>query len=406
MMVTPESRHQRSFSFKIATATGAIESGVLTAPSRERAIAVLRARGHWPIDVAARHTPVNATGTKLPAGDMAICFRVLATILDAKVPISRVMNVAAPSLPASLQPAVPVVEAALESGETFAASLGMARLRIPPAVVGLLAAGEAAGDLGGALRRAAEFSEKSAAMRAMIINALAYPMLLLAAGVGVVSLLVTVVIPRFAEVLTNLGQELPASTRVVLAIASAARLLFVPICAVSAVALVAWSAWSRSELGKRQWHEFLLRLPLFGALRHALATARSSESLAALIDSGLPVVSALRYAATASGDSAVACRVIQARQQIIEGARIATALSATQAFTSSATRLIGAGESGGALSELLRHAAELEEAGARSKMQVLARVIEPTMILILGAVVSGVAIALLQSVYSVRVDRL
>jgi general secretion pathway protein F len=405
-MTEPVRGTQPMFSYRIATAEGAIVAGEIAASSRERAVAMLRARGEWPLELRQLAASQRRAEAAIPLRDMAIGLRVLATILDAHVPVGRAMHVAAPSLPPSWQSFLPLVTSSLESGETFAASLRIARLRTPLAVAGLLAAGEAAGDLSGALRRSAELTEKSATARAAIINAMAYPMLLLFAGTGVVSLLVAVVIPRFAGVLANLGQELPASTRLVLSISTLLRASLLPLIGIAAMAAVGWASWTRTELGRRQWHELLLKVPLLGSLRHALATSRAADALAALLESGLPVAAALKHAAVASGDAAVEKRVIDARQRIVEGARIAQALSLTEAFTPSATRLIGAGEAGGALSALLRHAAGIEDAAARSRMQTLTRVLEPAFILILGAVIAGVAIALLQAVYSVRVDRL
>ncbi len=395
----------RSFRYRSTSHDGTLHSGELLAPTSEQAIATLRARGQWPLQLTAS---VASTFRRqsMPVRELGVGFRVLATILEAKIPAGRVMRVAAPSMPPTWQRSIAAVSAALESGKSFSASVVAGGVQIPAEIDGLLRAGEAAGDLAGALRRSAELAEKSAAMRAAVLDALAYPALLLTAAAGVIGLLVAVVIPRFAEVLTSLGQELPPSTRAVLSIAALIRVGLLPAVVSLVVATAVLARWCATRAGALQWHQLLLSVPVLGELRHAFASARVADALAALLDCGLPVARAIPFAAASSGDSALQARMLDACQRIVEGESIASAFESTRALTVSATRLIGAGEAGGALSALLRHAAVLESERATVRTKSLMRVIEPALILLLGGVVSGVAVALLQAVYSVRVDRL
>jgi type II secretory pathway component PulF len=394
-----------TYRYRSASSDGVTHAGEIVATSVESAVLAIRAQGVWPLEVVAASSRVAAS-RPMPVRELGVGFRVLATILEARVPPGSVMRVAATSLPPVWQRCVPAMTAALESGESFSTSFRSAGVNVPAVVDGLLRAGEAAGDLAGALRRAAELTEKSAATRSAIIDALAYPALLLTAGVGVIGLLVTVVIPRFTEVLTNLGQELPASTRIVLMLASAVRVGLIPVVVSATVLFAAFARWRHTRSGVLQWHRFLLSLPVLGDLRFSYATARVADAWAALLDCGMPVARALPFAAASSGDAALEARLLAARQRIVEGEPIARALEATRAMTPGATRLIGAGEAGGALSALLKHAALLEGARASVRTKSLLKVIEPVLILILGAIVSGVAVALLQAVYSVRVDKL
>jgi general secretion pathway protein F len=395
----------QAFRYRSTTASGVMQAGEVLAVSAESAVATIRERGEWPIEISSAVQRTDGAW-RMSARELGTGFRVLATILEARVPVGQLMRVAAPSLPFPWKRAVSAVTASLDSGESFSAAIRIGGVMLPTVVDGLLRAGEAAGDLSGALRQAAELTEKSAATRSALIDALAYPLLLTTAGAGVIGILVAVVIPRFTEVLTNLGQELPTSTRVVLGAAALVRNGIVPggLCAM--VFGVSFEYWRSSPRGRHAWHAWLLSLPIVGGLRHAFATARVTGALAALIDCGMPVARALPFAAASSGDAALEVRLLQARQRIVEGQPIARALEETHSLTASATQLIGAGEAGGALSALLRHAAALESERAGTLTKSLMRVIEPALILILGAVVSGVAIALLQAVYSVRVDRL
>ena len=405
MTIPASATELRTFRYRSATSAGVVSAGELLAPDATSAAATIRQRGEWPMEITSAPRR-DAGGHRVPVRELGVGFRVLATILDARVPAGQLMRVASPSLPPRWQGSVSAVSAALDSGETFSSALRTGGVSVPAVLDGLLKAGEAAGDLSGALRRSAELAEKSAAMRSAVMNALAYPALLVTAGAGVVGILVGVVIPRFTEVLANLGQELPTSTRLVLSAAALLRSAIVPAAVGGIVIGLPFAQWRRTPSGRQVWHEWLLSLPVVGELRHTFATARVTAALAALIDCGMPIARALPYAAASSGDAALEARLLDARQRIVEGEPIAQALQSTSALTASATRLIGAGEAGGALGALLRHAADLEGQRASVKTQTLMRLIEPALILILGAVVCGVAIALLQAVYSVRVDRL
>jgi general secretion pathway protein F len=394
-----------AFRVRAATADGRRLERDYVADSPERARDAARRDGLWPLSIAPLSDAARVH-VRLPLRELALGFRVLATILDAGIPASRVMRVGAPSLSEMWQPICDQVARHLDNGETFAGSLSLSGVSLPRDLRGIVAAGEAGGDLAGALRRAADMAERTVALRGAVVSALAYPALLAVAGVLVIGVLVSVVIPRFVDVLSNLGQELPGSTRLVLSAAEIVRVAAVPAVVVLAAAAAGAGAWARSAEGAARIAATLLAVPLLGDIRHALASARATDALASLLDSGMQLPQALSLSAVASGDAVVEQRLLQARDAITQGASIASALRSTEALTPTSTRLIGAGEAGGALSALLRHASRLESDGALTRLQRLTRVVEPALIMLLGAVVAFVAIALLQAVYSVRVDRI
>ncbi len=393
-----------SFRVRAANSNGRRVEKDFTAESVEGAIEAARRSGLWPISVL-NESAVPLAHVRLSLTDLAVGFRVFATILNAGIPTSRVIHVALPSLSEQWQPLAAHIERHLQNGETFPRSLDLSGLHLPRDVRGLLIAGDAVGDLAGSLRGAAEMAERSHSLRAAVVSALAYPALLTMSGILVIGLIVAVVIPRFVAVLENLGQDLPASTRLVLNASDLARTVALPGGVILAVGTIGFAAWSRSGSNACILHEHLLTLPIIGKLRLALATARTTDALSTLLAAGMTFTPALALAAVASGDAAVEQRMLAARNRILQGASIARALTDTGALTTSAIRLIGAGESGGALSALLRHAAKLEGDAAITRLQRMTRIVEPALILLLGGIVAFVAIALLQAVYSVRPDR-
>jgi type II secretory pathway component PulF len=218
----------------------------------------------------------------------------------------------------------------------------------------MVQAGEAGSGLAPAVRRAAELTERAAATRAAVVAALVYPAILTTAGGASLILLVGVVLPRFAGILADLGQVLPPTTRVVLAAAAIARGGALPATVAVVVAVATWRAWVSTEVGRRQWHEWLLSLPLVGTVRRASAVARVGGAMAALLETGVPIAPALTAGAQAAGDAAIAARVTTVRRAVIAGSSLSRAFTDAEAATPTIVRLVRAGEESGQSSAALR----------------------------------------------------
>jgi general secretion pathway protein F len=275
-------------------------------------------------------------------------------------------------------------------------------VQIPSLVIGIIQAGEAGSGLAVAVRRSADLMEESAATRAALRNALAYPVVLASAGAGSIALLVGVVLPKFARILADLGQALPPTTRLVLGAAAFVRAAAIPAAVGVALLWVAWYRWTSTPDGRRAWDAFLLGLPALGNIRRAAATSRTMAALAALLDGGVPVAAAMHHAAGAAGDAAIRSRILAARESVVHGGRVSRSLAEHDAATPTATRLAGAGEESGRLAAMLAHAAKIERERSTQAVNNLVRLIEPTMIMIFGGIIALVAASLLQAIYSVR----
>jgi len=166
--------------------------------------------------------------------------------------------------------------------------------------------------------------------------------------------------------------------------------------------LIAWRIWTSQEEGRRQWHEWLLRLPILGDLRHGIVTSHLAAALSALLATGVPIATALRVTAGVTGDSAIAHRILRARDSVTTGQSLERALRQEQVATPGALRLIGAGEQSGSLAGMLSHAARLEDERVQLRIRSLLRLLEPALLIGFAGFVALAAAALLQAVYSVR----
>lgn len=388
-----------AFRFEAARTDGAAVRGVLEAGSGAEAAAVLSARGLLPIAVE----PVRAAALRLrrpSARAQATVFQSLASLVLAGVPLEKALHATERVASGRMRDVLQGVGARVREGASLGSALAAEAGFFSGVTIGLVRAGERGVGLGAALDQAATQLEREAETAARIRSALAYPMLLAVVGTTSVLVIVVFVVPRFVDLLSDLGQALPLATRLLIAAAALARRFGLVI---AGVAVGSAFVGARLLVERRaRWHAWLLGLPLVGSIRHALATARTARTLGALLGSGTPELAALAIAQDAAGDAAVAERLSRSRDRVAEGAPLSVALSATQALTETAIQLVAIGEGSGQVPALLAKAAELEEREAERRLATLVTFLEPALILAFAGLVAFVAAALLQAVYSLR----
>jgi type II secretory pathway component PulF len=388
-----------AFKYRAARSDGTLLRGTMIAANERAAIDTLHAQGLYPIEVArARLTSSRSTPR---SSDVAPGLRVLANLLAADIPMSRTLATFEGLAPKSWAPSAAAIRERVRTGGRLADGLrddaGLA-----PVLAGIIAAGESSGDLAPAVLRSAELSEENASLRSAVRGALVYPAILLVAGACSVGLLVGVVLPRFAAILADTGQAPPPLTQFVLRATTAIQQNAIPVAVIAILTLVAWRMWIRTDNGGVIWNTLLLRFPGVGSIRRSAATSRVCTAMAALLDSGVPAAVSLGRAATAAGDAAIESRLAAARAGVTRGESIGLALEESSALTIAAVRLIRAGEESGRVSAMFLHAARIEGERARELTRGAVRLVEPSLILVFGALVALIAGALLQAVYAIH----
>ena len=388
-----------TYRYVAARSDGATVRGCIDAASARDAAALVSARGLFPTSVlevqrqggVRRRASARAAGTAL---------RSLASLVGVGVPLHRALEVTARLVPQPLAGGLTRVEARVREGGSLATAMAGEQGLFSATTLGLIAAGERGMGLGPALALAAENLDRQAETSARIASALAYPAVLAMVGSLSVAFIVLEVVPRFVGLLGDVGSALPASTRLLVVASSALRQhLAVVLGVLVALAAAAVHVGTRYRAVLQAW---ALSVPVVGALRHGLATARAARALAALLRVGTPALAALDVARSAAGDAAVAARIARSRERVAEGAGLSAALASSEALTPTAVQLAGIGEASGALPDLLERAAYLEETLAERRTKALVSLLEPALILAFAAVVAFVAAALLQALYSLR----
>lgn len=390
-----------AFRYRAARSDGRVITGLVESATPSDATRRLEERGLHPLAVEPAPADERRV-TAAPRRELAAVFQGLASLVGAGVPVLKALDamrtMAGPKLRDGLERVGNSVREGRSLGEGLASLDGL----VPGIVVGIVRAGERASRLAPALDEAATHLELEADLESRVRQALAYPAVLLVAGLASTGVIATVVIPRFAVILTDLGHDLPPSTRLLLATSSFLQhwwwlvvLALVAIAALTARAL-------RDAEQRRLVSDQLLNVPLLGAVRLSLATARAGRAAASALAAGVPLLSALAAAGEAAGDPAVRHRLAKAAGDVSEGAALAPSLERYKALLPSALQLVAVGEASGQLGPMFRRAGALAGQEAERKLRTLVGMLEPGLVVFFGGMVAFVAAALLQAVYSLR----
>ncbi len=388
-----------AYRYRAARQDGAIVTGAIEAESHGHAATILTSRGLYAISLA------PATEEQRPSAsrrDLAIVFRSIAALVLAGVPLERAVGATEHLASGPLRSTLSGARERLREGGTFAHALATGRGIVPPLVLGMVRAGERGSQLGTALDQVATHLEQEADLVARVRQALTYPLLLAIVGIASIIVITAVVVPRFASVLGDLGQQLPPATRALLGVSQFLARFWVPLLMIGAAAVWASIEWVRRPEGRKQLDEVLLKLPFIGAVRRALATARVMRALGGMLRAGLPLLPALDAARESAGDLAIAERLLRARERVVQGTALAAALEREDALSPSALQLVVVGESSGRVAEMALGAANLAAQEAERGLRTLVTALEPALIVAFGGMVAFTAAALLQAVYSLR----
>jgi len=388
-----------AYAYRAARSDGAIVTGAVEAASEAQATATLGERGLYAIAIAPAEEDRRPSASRR---DLAIAFRGIAALVDAGVPLERAVAAAESLARSALRDTLAAARERLREGSGLAQALAAGRGVVPRTVLGMIRAGERGSQLAAALDHVATHLEQEADLVARVRQALAYPLVLLIAGAASVIVISAVVIPRFAVILTDLGQQLPLATQLLLAGSQLLSRFWLPLVAMGAAGT--WGAVEslRRPAGRRRAEEALLRLPVLGSLRRALATARVARALGGMLRAGMPLLPALAAAGEAAGDLAIGDRLTRARERVAQGAPLTMALQREDTLSASALQLLAVGESSGRLADMALRAGDLAAQEADRGLRTLVTALEPALIVVFGGLVAFTAAALLQAVYSLR----
>jgi type IV pilus assembly protein PilC len=257
----------------------------------------------------------------------------------------------------------------------------------PPIYSTSLRAGERSGDLEGVLRRFLRYQKIIVNLRKRVIGALIYPSVLILLSVGMVIVMLTKVIPKFAEFYEGFDAQLPAFTRMMITFATGLNRHFILVAGGVIAGVVLLRRWIESS-GRILWDRFKLRIPLAGGILHRFAIMQFTQSLGTLLAGGTPMVPAIEIAAQSVTNQEVSTKIASIAQNVREGEPLWRSLEATGVTSDLAVEMIKVGESTGALTEMLGNVSEFYDEEIEARLSRMVAAIEPIILIIMGGVIA------------------
>jgi type II secretory pathway component PulF len=410
-----------TFRYQAIEAGGGSVNGLIEAPDRKSALQLLGKRGLFPSvleagssngtgaphSVPAAVLPIKQAtrsemrfGKRIKRKEITAFTREMGVLLESAIPIPQALD----SLGEEEEnPALKEVVLKLADSVRKGASLSAAMEEHPrlfnKLYVSMVRVGEEAGALQKVMSDLAELLEHEDEVRSEVLGAVAYPAFVMGFGVFTVAILLTVVLPRLFSMLEEMLQILPLPTLILLR-ASSILQHYWPIILLGTAGVVAAVRWYlRSPKGALAWDRSKLQMPLLGPVFRTAALSRFARTLGTLVKSGVSLLPALKIVENTIGNLALAGLISQVSEDTRGGDSLAAPLRKLGIFPKTVIQMINVGEETGRLDEMLLKVADIEERHMRSRTKTLISRLAPALILVVGALVGFMVIALLLPIF-------
>ncbi|MSR40295.1 MAG: type II secretion system F family protein [Phycisphaerales bacterium] len=404
-----------TFVFRAIDAQGRESSGTISAPSAAEVAFRLRREGKTVLEVArdalARGNASDATETtasrsmftssRVRRTDAIDLCRQVGVMVETGVGIVEALDAyATEGARPEFKEIVESVRLEVSSGVPLSQAFAKRPHAFPPVVAALTRAAEATGQLGEMLARAAEHLARIEKIRRQVKAAATYPMFMLGTGMLIVSLLVAFVLPRFAKLYEDRGAELPALTKALLWVGRTIGTHGLSILIVVAALVTAFVFWNRSESARHFFDRLRFGFPIIGRLVRAAFVARSMRTLSTLLSSGIHLLDAIAIVRGLDRSPRTERFWSSVDASVREGRLLAESVRREGLLPATVASMIAAGERGGRLPDVLERVATFAEEDLEIAIKQAMSLLEPILVVVLGSVLGGLAIALLLPLFS------
>jgi general secretion pathway protein F len=345
---------------------------------------------------AARDIDLARLFRRVSPMDVAVATQQLSVLLRSGVPLVEALNALIEQLDhPELKAAFTDTRNQVNEGSTLADALKAHPKIFLPLYVNMVAAGEASGTLEEVLARLAEFLDDQTRLQSKVRGALAYPLVMAVVVVLILFLMMSVVVPKVTAIFENFNQTLPWYTSLLIWVSHVFSNYWWLLGALMGAGIYWFRRWRATERGRKKWDILVLEIPLFGPLLIMVAVSRFARTLSTLLASGVPVLTAMDITRNVLGNTELMRVVEEARASVSEGEGIAKPLRQAGRFPPIVTHMIAVGERTGQLEEMLLHVADAYDQQIEVRVGTMTSILEPLLIVVMGAVVGGIAFAIL-----------
>lgn len=392
------------FAWEARARSGEVRRGNMEAADEAAVNARLRQLNLNPVRIRKKLKLAVQFGSGVATKDLVTFTRLFATMIDAGLPLVQCLDIlASQQTNKHFEVILKDVKASVEGGSTFSDALKRHPRVFDELFVNLVHAGEVGGILDSILSRLSIYLEKRQKLVRQVRGALVYPSIVVVIAAGVMTVLMTFVIPAFETMFKDFGggsENLPALTRLMISL-SQTFVTYSPFLVLLLIGgAFGFSYAYRTPRGKRIVHKTLLQLPVMGSVLRKISVARFTRTLGTLLTSGVPILDALEICGRTSGNVIIEEGILKVRQSISEGKNMAEPLADAKVFPDMVVQMIGVGEQTGALDQMLNKIADFYEEETDVAVAALTSALEPIMMVGVGGMVGVVLVAMYMPIFS------
>lgn len=384
-----------SFQWEGTDRKGARVKGVTQGPNENAVRMNLRRQGVNPIRVR-RNIELFKTKKKITSGDIAIFSRQLATMMAAGVPLVQALEIVGRGHDnPSMSELILGIKTNIESGRSLAESLAQYPLHFDDLFVHLVDAGERSGTLETLLDKIATYKEKTEKIKKKVKKALVYPTAVIVVAFIVTGIMLYFVVPQFQALFEGFGADLPAFTKMVVALSDFVREYWWVMLFGIGGSIFAFIFFKKRSLKMRRALDRIgLKVPVVGEILYKSAVARFARTLSTMFAAGVPLVEALVSVAKASGNIVFEDAINVMRDQVASGQQLQLAMQQSNLFPNMAVQMVAIGEESGSLDSMCAKVADFYEEEVDNLVDALTSLLEPLIMSVLGVLVGGLVVAM------------
>ena len=335
--------------------------------------------------------------------DVALMTRQFATLINAGLPMVESLSALIEQLDnMKLKKVLTSIRESINEGNSLADALSTHPNVFSDIYINMVRAGEASGALGIVLFRLADFQESQVKLTRKIQAIFAYPILMMFVGTGVLTFLLTYVIPKVTKIFDNYKKELPLPTKILISVSNLLKSNWFFILIFIIFLIYVARRYVKTASGRRRYDSFKLSIPILGSLIKKIIIARFARTLSTLLKSGIPLLTSMGIVKNIVSNVIVEEAISEAAVSVREGESVAVTLKKTGMFPPMVTRMISVGEKTGELDNMLEKISDAYENEVESMVLGLTSVIEPIMIIVMGAVIAFIVISILLPIFELN----
>jgi type IV pilus assembly protein PilC len=395
------------YSYKAREPNGSIVEGIIDSPDEDTAIKILHNKGYVilsliPLKKDLLQTDINMFFSRPNVKDVVVFTRQLATLIDADMPLAEGLRTLSRQIEKpSFRKVIVEISELVESGSSLSNALSQYPKLFSTFYIKLVQSGEVSGKLHDSLLYLADYLERSRDINSKIRSALAYPAFVVFTLVVVALIMVIYVLPKLLEIFKEAGvKDLPITTKILIWLTDFVNenLIFI-IGSVLVLIYISW-LYIRTQAGEEWFDNVKIKFPSIGKAIRNLYLARMAESLSTLIKSGVPILDSLKITAELVGNIVYRNIMLEAEESVRNGNLISSVLDKYEEVPPLFTSMVAIGEKTGKIDFMLEHMSKFYKSESENAINSISQLIEPILILILGAGVALLVSSILLPIYS------